>query len=285
MSDPFEVPISDVALAEGLTLEDSWYATKPLDDGTLAIGEPAYHQCNWIYLISDGSEALIWDTGSGRRPLKPLIERHIRGQVTAMPSHMHFDHLGHINEFGPVTLADLPMLRGLEKDGAISPPERMFLGQFEDLVAPSFEVGRWVAPGDVIEIGRRKLHVLHTPGHSPDSVSLWEPDRRRLYAGDFIYRGALYAQTPGACLPDYRAVLCALLKLLPSDVEIVGAHGQEEHGRFDVPLLGYGDLEDVHRSIEAVLSDPAHSGERVVNDHMDLLYNTESFTATRVYRM
>ncbi len=285
MSEPFEVPISDVALAEDLILEDSWYAIKPLDEGTLAIGEPAYYQCNWIYLISDGPEALLWDTGSGRRPLRPLIERHISGQVTAMPSHMHFDHLGHINEFGPVMLADLSILRALDQDGLISPPEGMFLGQFEDLIAPTFQVGKWVAPGDAIEIGGRRLQVLHTPGHSPDSVSLWEPALKRLYAGDFLYRGPLYAQTPGACLPDYVAVLRALQELLPSDVEIVGAHGQEEQGKFDVPVLDYSDLNDVLRTIESILSGPVHAGECVVNDHMELLYSAESFTATQAYQM
>jgi glyoxylase-like metal-dependent hydrolase (beta-lactamase superfamily II) len=97
MRENIELPIDTIQLADGLSWEDGWFATGQLDDGTLAIGEPAYHQRNWSYLIADGDEALLFDTGSGRRPIAPLVARHAGGaSVTAFPSHMHFDHLGGI---------------------------------------------------------------------------------------------------------------------------------------------------------------------------------------------
>ncbi len=277
MPGDLERPIDSVVLAEGLTLEDGWFAVKRLDSGTIAIGEPAYHQCNWSYLISDEDESLLWDTGSGRRAIAPLVARHAQGGVAAFPSHMHYDHLGGIGAFGPAMVADLPMLRAVAVDGSITPSERMFLGAYEDLEAPTFPVGCWIRPGEEIAVGTRRLEVLHTPGHSPDSVSLWEADRARFYAADFVYRGELYAQTPDACLPDYQTTLRKLLKMLPKDVEIVCAHGQEEHGVFDMPALGYGDLEDVLSAVDAVLTTAPHAGERRVNDHMVLLFSAESF--------
>ena len=120
--------------------------------------------------------------------------------------------------------------------------------------------------------------MLHTPGHSPDSIALWEAGRARLYAADFLYRGDLYAQVPGASLPIYVQTLGHLLEMLPQDVQIVGAHGDDEGGVFDMPELGYGDLEDVLRAVEAVLSVAPHTGTRRVNDHMMLLYSAESFS-------
>ncbi|WP_371225602.1 MBL fold metallo-hydrolase [Roseovarius sp. 2305UL8-3] len=277
--DDLEHAIKDVTLASWLALEDDWYATGLLDPDTRAIGEPAYHQCNWSYLISDGGESLLFDTGSGRRPIAPFVGRHTDGVVTAFPSHMHYDHLGGINDFGPVMLADLPMLRALETEGWITPPEEMFLGSYENLPAPTFPVGQWSAPGEVIPVGTRRLEMLHTPGHSPESISLWEPARARLYAADFIYPGELYAQVPGASLPDYVRTLLSLLKTLPKDVQIVCAHGHEEKGVYDMPALGYGDLEDVLHTCEALLATAPHTGERRVNDRMELLYSAESFSA------
>jgi glyoxylase-like metal-dependent hydrolase (beta-lactamase superfamily II) len=272
-----EKPITDVALAEGVTLHDDWFAVKPLDKGTYAIGEPAYHQCNWSYLISDGQEGLLWDTGSGRRPLCAVISRLCPGSVRALPSHLHYDHLGNINGFGPVILPDLPILRGLETDAGVTPPEDMFLGSFEDLAPPTFRVGDWIGVDTDLAVGRRRMTVLHTPGHSPDSVSLWELGRKRLYAADFIYPGEVYAQVPGASLSDYALSLRTLLKMLPEDVQIVCAHGQEEGGVHDVPQLAFGDLEDLLLAVDRVSQRSACAGEERVNARMKLLYSENSF--------
>ncbi len=139
------MPIDTIRLANDLEWEDNWFATGHLDGDTLAIGEPAYHQRNWSYLIRDGGEALLFDTGSGRRPIEPLVARHAGGAaVSAFPSHMHFDHLGNITAFGPVTVADLPMLRACDADGRLTPADDMYLGHYEDLEVPTFKVGRWV---------------------------------------------------------------------------------------------------------------------------------------------
>lgn len=272
-----EVPPDTVRLAPGLAWEDGWFAVGPVDEGTLAIGEPAYHQKNWSYLISEGGESLLFDTGTGRRPIAPLVARHAGGPVRAFPSHMHFDHLGGVGDFGPVLVADLPMLRAVARGGVLTPTDKMHLGYLEGTAPPSFPVGRWIAPGEVLTVGARRLVVLHTPGHSPDSISLWEPGRNRLYAADFLYRGALYAQTPGASLPAYQASLTALLDWLPKEVLILGAHGQTEGGTDDIPRLGHADVAALHDMVSALLAGPAHEGAREVNDRMTLLYSEASF--------
>lgn len=274
-----EKPMESITLAPGLTWEDGWFAVGAVDADTLAIGEPAYHQKNWSYLISDGGESLLFDTGSGRRPIAPLVSRHAGASVRAFPSHMHFDHLGGVKDFGPAIVADLPMLRAMAPDDLLTPTEQAFLGHYENLSPPTFKVGHWVRAGEVVQVGLRHLHLLHTPGHSPDSVSLWEPGRNRLYAADFIYRGALYAQTPAASLPAYRASLETLLDSLPEDIEILGAHGQTEGGIDDVPRLGYADLSALHEAVCSILSGPPHEGERIINPRMTLLYSEDSFTA------
>lgn len=277
MRENIEAAIDTIKLAEGVMLEDNWFGVKALDDATVAIGEPAYHQRNWSYLVSDGEDSLLFDTGSGRRPIAPVVARHGHASVSVFPSHMHFDHLGNINEFGPAIVADLPMLRAIWTDGALTPPEEMFLGASEAVPAPTFEVGRWVAPGETVRVGSRKLEVMHTPGHSPDSVSLWEVERNRFYAADFIYRGALYAQTPGASLPDYLRICEQLLNDLPEQVEIVCAHGQPENGVDDAPILGYRDLHALRNTVATLLQDKPRTGEVTVNERMYLLFSVESF--------
>jgi hydroxyacylglutathione hydrolase len=75
MRENLEVAIETIKLADGITIEEDWFAIRSLDTGTLAIGEPAYHQRNWSYLICDGEAGLLFDTGSGRRSIAPVVAR------------------------------------------------------------------------------------------------------------------------------------------------------------------------------------------------------------------
>ncbi|MGB3312913.1 MAG: MBL fold metallo-hydrolase [Albidovulum sp.] len=264
-------------LAPDAVWEEDWFALETLDADTLAIGEPLYFQCNWSYLISDGDHSLLFDTGCGQVPISPVVNRHRRAGLKVLPSHMHYDHLGGIGAFDPVIIADLPVLRACVDGEVLVPTEDLFLGTKHGLAVPRISVTEWVKPQSWIDVGTRRLQVLHTPGHSPDSISLWEPARKRLFAADFLYRGALYAQVPGASLRAYYASCQMLLELLPGDAAIFGAHGQPDaQGRSMAPELGMSDLADLAAMLERlVTSPPAEAGEFKVNARMNLAYSPE----------
>lgn len=50
--------------------------------------------------------------------------------------------------------------------------------------------------GDCLDLGNRKLTVIHTPGHSPGHCCFYEAERKYLYSGDLIYKGCLDAFYP-----------------------------------------------------------------------------------------
>ena len=50
--------------------------------------------------------------------------------------------------------------------------------------------------GDCLDLGDRKLTVIHTPGHSPGHCCFYEPNRKYLFSGDLIYQGCLDAFYP-----------------------------------------------------------------------------------------
>ncbi len=236
--------------------EDGWYQVEALDEATFAIGEPRYEQQNWSYLLVGRERSLLFDTGSYLGDITGVVAPRARGRLTALPSHMHYDHLGNVIRFPEVALPDLPVLRACAAGGMMTPSEDLFLGHHENRAAPSFPVAEWLPVGGRIDLGGRILRLLHTPGHSPDSVSLWEPGRARLYAADFLYRGRLYTQTPGAVLADYLAAARTVAGLI-GGAAIYGAHGDARPGEAaEPPRLDAGDLAALVARLEAIRADP-----------------------------
>ena len=53
------------------------------------------------------------------------------------------------------------------------------------------------------ELGGRGLWILYTPGHTEDSISLYDAESGYLFSGDFLYPGELYGFLPNSNLGDY----------------------------------------------------------------------------------
>jgi len=74
--------------------------------------------------------------------------------------------------------------------------------------------------------GSNRLEILHTPGHSPGSVCLFDPIHKVLFSGDTLFSGT-YGNTtfPTSSKQD---ILVSLLMLstLPDDVQIYPGHGE-----------------------------------------------------------
>jgi len=79
-------------------------------------------------------------------------------------------------------------------------------------------VTRWLHAGDKIDLGNRVLRVIHTPGHSPDGICLYDPLRKLLWTGDLFYNSDLYAHLDGSSLTDYTATAAKLARLAPNKV-------------------------------------------------------------------
>jgi glyoxylase-like metal-dependent hydrolase (beta-lactamase superfamily II) len=85
-------------------------------------------------------------------------------------------------------------------------------------VAPT----RLVDEGDVVDLGDRRFEVMHTPGHSPGSISLWEPASGTLIGGDAIYDGLLIDTLPDSDRSAY-CVTMERLRSVPATV-VHGGH-------------------------------------------------------------
>ena len=180
-------------------------------------------QCN-CYIVGDraAGEAIIIDPGDDADAIAgSLAEQQLR--VTAIvATHAHFDHIvaaGRLRELtgAPFYLhkADNPILDWMQESG------RMFLG-IE--LPPPPDVDRDASEGEVLTAGTARLEVLHTPGHSPGSISLIADTA--IFSGDTLFAGSIgRTDLPGG---DTQALLDAVRKklyLLEDDLPVYPGHG------------------------------------------------------------
>jgi len=262
-------------------MSDDWYKLQEIAPGVTAIGEPRYRQQNWSYLICGTQAALLFDTGSYYGTMPPVVAKLTDLPLTVLPSHMHYDHLGNILGFDRIALPDLAVLRACEAAGHVTPGGTLFRGETEEREAPTFPVAEWLKLDGMIDLGGRQLQLLHTPGHSPDSVSLWDAEAGLFFAADYLYRGALYAQVPGASMSEYLGTAGRLATMLPRATRIFGAHGGgQDEALAEAPELGAAILDRLLMCLTDIMTAPPPAPGDVhratVQPGVELLVNSEA---------
>jgi len=228
---------------------DDYYTIERIDEQTFAIGEPRYPQQNFNYLILGSERAVLFDAGPGVRDIRPVVETLTDLPITFVPSHFHYDHVGGEFAFERVAIIDLPHVRARIVNDAFTLTPMEHLGFVEGYERRTFHVSEWLTPGGSISLGDRKLRVLHTPGHTPDSISLFDEESGLVFSGDFIHPGSLYGFLPNSSMREYVDGAETMLGAIPEDVRILGAHRVEAPG---VPELAFEDVKDLRETLEAV---------------------------------
>ena len=93
---------------------------------------------------------------------------------------------------------------------------------------PDVAVDAPARDGDVIAIGATEVQILHTPGHTQGSISLFLPTEHKLIACDTLFRDSIgRTDLPGG---DGRQILRSIhdkLMPLPDDTVVIPGHGPE----------------------------------------------------------
>ena len=228
---------------------DDYYTVQKLDERTFAIGEPRYAQQNFSYLIVGSDRAVLFDAGPGVRDIRPIAESLTDRPITFVPSHFHYDHLGDGVTFSSVAVVDLPDLRARAPNDELTLTNREHLGFAEGFAIPTLTITEWIKPGEAISLGDRSLLILHTPGHTHDSISLVEAATGWVFTGDFIYPGPLFAFLPGGGMGDYLDGAEAILHSAPTTPRLLAAHRSAMSG---LPELTLEDVEDLKRVLEEI---------------------------------
>jgi glyoxylase-like metal-dependent hydrolase (beta-lactamase superfamily II) len=196
-------------------------------------------QCNCSVVGDEASgEAVVIDPGDDIERVQEILARHRLKAKYIMATHAHIDHVGGIQKLQRATGAtvlmheeDLPLYRNIALQAAwVGVP-----------VPGVVDVDQFLKEGDVVRWGSLALEVLHTPGHSPGSLSLHLPgDNRRIFSGDTLFQGSIGRTDLWG--GDFRQILASIRNTLlsfPDQTPVFPGHGppttigeEREHNPF-----------------------------------------------------
>jgi glyoxylase-like metal-dependent hydrolase (beta-lactamase superfamily II) len=205
---------------------ENWYQTESRPDGVTHIGEPyinEFYRCN-IWHVRGRESDLLVDSGMGVVPLRANVPLLTGRPILAVASHSHFDHIGGHHEFearlahpAEADLLAAPTRKATLADPYVTdeiftapPPGPYTSTEYAVKAAPAT---RLIEDGDVIDLGDRVFEVIHTPGHSPGGIALWEAATDILFSGDIVYDGPLVEDAYHSDIGDYIASMERLLRL------------------------------------------------------------------------
>jgi len=189
-------------------------------------------QCNCLIVGDPKSrEALVVDPGDEVGRILDMLGRYKLSVKAIVSTHAHIDHVGGLAKLHQYTGApvmmhseDLPLYHGLEAQAA-------FLG----VPTPEItEVDQLIKEGDALPWGNFHFDVIHTPGHTPGSISLFLPKdcgkvqlpQPQLFAGDTLFAGSIgRTDLWGGSMDQIMDSLLNKLMKLPEETLVHPGHG------------------------------------------------------------
>jgi glyoxylase-like metal-dependent hydrolase (beta-lactamase superfamily II) len=179
----------------------NWITVEKIDNNTFAISEYKHFEQTHAYLIIGNRRAALVDTGLGVVNICEIVKNLTNLPIFVIITHAHWDHIGGLKYFenyyihkfdaswtnGNFPLPLSTVKRELTKFLCEFPKE-FCLQNYEIFTGPPTKI---LTDGDEIDIGDRILKVVHTPGHSPGHICIFEANSGYLFSGDLIYSGTL----------------------------------------------------------------------------------------------
>jgi hydroxyacylglutathione hydrolase len=181
-------------------------------------------QCNCsIFGDEQSRAAVVIDPGDNIDEILAVLARHSLKVTAIVITHAHIDHIGGAARLKAATGAPVYMNQNDQELYDHLDVQASWL-QMETPGRTQIDVE--AREGDSLKLGETAFHVLHTPGHTQGSISLWIPTENKLIAGDTLFRDSIgRTDLPGS---DGRQILRSIhtkLLTLPEDATVVPGHG------------------------------------------------------------
>lgn len=188
--------------------------------GTFQLDGGSWDVDNNVWLVGDENEVLVIDPAHDAGPILAAIGE--RKLVAIVCTHGHNDHIGAAEAVKNATGAPI----------WLHPDDRMLW----DVVYPELAPDGDLADGQDLDVAGKTLSVLHVPGHSPGSVSLYSADLGVVFTGDTLFNGGPGAT--GRSFSDFGTIIDSISKrllTLPAGTIVHTGHGDDTSIEAEAP--------------------------------------------------
>ncbi len=205
-------------LDEGFVLQR--FVLGPLNTNTYVVTDP------------NGRVAVVIDPAPGASDALTPILKGFEGKVIILITHAHFDHASDATRLR-ASLGGPPkaicVLHELDKsmyrisEGAA----RWFGVEWEDpVIDECLTVREGIEPVKLLTEEGVAVLAIHTPGHTPGSVTYYFLEARAAFTGDTLFKGTIgRTDFPGGDREAMRRSLRRLAQELPPETKILPGHG------------------------------------------------------------
>lgn len=178
--------------------------------GTFSLDGGTWDVDNNVWIVGNEDECVIIDSPHDAA----AIISQVRGRkvLAILLTHAHNDHIGAARTVAEAVKAPI----------YLHPDDLVLWEQ----VYPDAKPDRYLADGDVFQVGGATLRALHTPGHSPGSTCFHLEDEGTVFTGDTLFNGGPGAT--GRSYSDYPTILTSIrerLLTLPARTVVRTGHG------------------------------------------------------------
>ncbi len=182
-------------------------------------------QCNCSVFGDEATrEGLVVDPGDDIEEILEIVRRHNLTVKAIVITHAHIDHIGGAQKMKRATGAPVYMNSNDRELQRMMDMQAGWLGM-ETPEQATIDVD--AKDGEKLVFGTTEVHVLHTPGHTQGSISLWMPSEEKLVAGDTLFRDSIgRTDLPGG---NGRQILRSIhdkLLPLPEQTVVIPGHGE-----------------------------------------------------------
>jgi glyoxylase-like metal-dependent hydrolase (beta-lactamase superfamily II) len=153
-------------------------------------------------------------------------------------SHAHFDHIAGIPDLLAVFSNDIPVL--LQKSDEDLYKSKGMASLFGFSIPELPKPGGYLEDFQILQIGRSRLEVRHTPGHCPGHVIFYSEEISTAFTGDLIFRqGVGRTDLPGSNQDELLKSIYTKVLTLPSETVLLAGHGMATSVLVEIELNPY----------------------------------------------